>query len=567
MRGLSSLPTGKIRPSYCVSTDSPRFDNLSRGGQTFQIRVGRRSGLANSCAHRPSSTVRFPERWMHDGRRTIPHTVVTFLFDTIVSCTYLESTMRESFYIPTEATADAILGDAVARKAEAEIETIVHEHVENPDAAEEDRRDVLPCASMTTDVVDERSTSSREAMFDDYCLETAPSQDALALSCLLFTKEEEIKSLQAELDDARSQLNEIKSEQLAVESSTKLEETVETWNKELLSKQGEEFVMEAEIAARDNTILRLKEDLARSNRKVSELEVKLEFHDFKFVSFEKGFRDDAGQRASGSQSSNRVGRSYTEKLVSDLEEIEKLYMSAKQDFAEKVDQLQQECNEYKAKCASMENTAMSSLVASQYPLLEISDVDERDDFGVPKTFMRKKIKLLETELKAQCELTSCLRTQVEDLATALWNKEKKQKQEMHAMMRNKLSLESKVAVLQRELRSGSGGSQNAGFEFLEANMEKLLSEIARLEARLRTKERIISKLQEKLSNEQQNDSRLVEGDRQLESMLAEEDIQHELIPTADLVVVCEPLPKEFDEAQEDIFNGMSDSSVEDEPSI
>jgi hypothetical protein len=250
-----------------------------------------------------------------------------------------------------------------------------------------------------------------------------------------------------------------------------------------------------------------------------------------------------------------------------LEDIEKLYMSAKQDFAEKVDQLQQECNEYKAKCASMENTAMSSLVASQYPLLEISDVDERDDIGVPKTFMRKKIKLLETELKAQCELTSCLRTQVEDLASALRNKEKKQKQEMHAMMRNKISLESKVAVLQRELRSGSEGSQNAGFEFLEANMEKLLSEIARLEARLRTKERIISKLQEKLSNEQQHDSRPVEGDRQLESILAEEDMQYELTPTADLVVVCEPLPKEFEEAQEDIFNGMSDSSVEDEPSI
>ena len=316
--------------------------------------------------------------------------------------------------------------------------------------------------------------------------------------------------------------------------------------------------METQITIRDHAILRLKEDLARANRRVSELEVKLEFHDFKFVSYENHLREEKVKLSSDPKSKSVA---YTEKLVSDLEEIEKLYISAKQDFAYKLKHLQQECNEYKAKCDFMGRTRETHhLESHQYPP-QISNMEQSDDVGVPKVFMQRKIQLLETDLNAQSELTSCLHTQVEELTAALMNKEKKQKQEMHAVMRRKAALESKITAMQRQWKAGSGGVLNKEFQSLEANLEELLSEISRLEARLRTKDRVISKLQEKLWEAKQVEAGPLEEKLSFEKMLADP------IPVENFIIVCEPLPNEFVDTPQDKASGTSNDSLEDEPSI
>ena len=482
----------------------------------------------------------------------------------------LEPKMRESFYVPTSGVmapnidgAVAMVGDnVVANKAEAEREDQSDERIEDPQPLQEDRRDVQHSAPISNDDDEDcRTTASPDDMHDEYCLESAPSMDALALSCLLFTKEETIKALEAELEQVRSQLSALKPPPFVVDSNIRLEETVATWNKELLSKQGQELVLETQIATRDNAILRLKEDLARANRRVSELEVKLEFHDFKFVSYENHFREEKGNLSSDPKSKS-AGRSYSEKLVSDLQEIEKLYISAKQDFAEKAERLQRECNEYKAKYASMLRTREPPQLPPLQCPQQASDVEDSDDVDVPKTFMQKKIKLLETELKSQSDLTSCLHSQVADLTASLLNKEKKQKQEMHAMRRSKAALESKVAAMKKQWKAGSGGVLNQEFQSLETNMEELLSEISRLEARLRTKERIISKLQETLSEGKQAVPSPVEKELCIEEM----PVDH--IPVENCIVICEPLPNDFVETHQphNIFGGNIDS-FDDEPSI
>jgi len=476
--------------------------------------------------------------------------------------------MRESFYIPTSAAtaqkidgAVAIIGDdVVASKEEAGREdTESEDRNEDLQPLQEDRRDVQQSSPFPiADDDDCRTTASPDAMHDEYCLESAPSMDALALSCLLFTKEETIKALETELEQVKNQLSVQKPPDLAINSNIKLEETVATWNKELLSKQGQDLVLETQITIRDHAILRLKEDLARANRRVSELEVKLEFHDFKFVSYENHLREEKVKFSSDPKSKSVA---YTEKLVSDLEEIEKLYISAKQDFAYKLKHLQQECSEYKAKCDFMGKARDTHHLAPHQDSPQISKIEESDDVGVPKAFMQRKIQLLETDLRAQSELSSCLHTQVEELTASLLNKDKKQKQEMLAVMRRKAALESKITAMQRQWKAGSGGVLNKEFQSLEANMEELLSEISRLEARLRTKDRVISKLQEKLSEAKEAEA------VPLEEKLSVEDILADHIPVENLIIVCEPLPNEFVETQLDKPYGMSNDSLEDEPSI
>jgi len=420
--------------------------------------------------------------------------------------------MRECFYIPTGTTAIEgifdIIGENVVSQEKAvvvvkEDDPVPHDNMEDPQTWREDRNEEdLHSATIVKGEKDNGyvSTSFREDMYDEHCLERVPSTDALALSCLLFTKEERIKELEAELVRLRNEWDVEHSSGFLFDSATKLEETVDAWNRELLSTQGLELVMEAEIATRDTAIQRLTEDLTRATRRVSELEVLLEFHDFKFAWYE----DHCSSSDQGKSTRNGGPHSENEKLVGDLEEIEKLYISAKQGFTEKADQLQQECNMYKARHTSLENsrrrTGSPSMVAS-------FDGDDRDDIDVPRTFMQKKIQILETDLNAQNELTSNLQTQVDELTTSLRNKEKKHKQEIQALKRTEASLESKVLTLQSELQSASAGvTVYTAFEPLESNMEGLLAEIARLEARLRTKERIIFKLQEKMSTKRQRGS-------------------------------------------------------------
>lgn len=486
--------------------------------------------------------------------------------------------MRHYFYIPEDiAAAEAAAGRGSAGALEQEQERadvakkpnsgIIfparQEDLEGRSGSilVEDRHDA-PAAATTIREADHDtvSISSRETTEeeDNYCLETSPSMDILALSCVLYTKEEEIKSLQLELEVVRRELEEQKSQDTFVESATKLEETVEEWNKELLLKQGQELVQETEISSRDRAIFRLKEDLARANRRAAELEVKLEFHDFKFASYENYLWNKNIEKNASNTTSQSHGKSYTEKLVSDLEEIEQLYLSAKQDFAAKLENLQQERNEYKAKCSLMENAVLASHLACQHSNM-ISEGLERADLGVPKAFMQTKMDLLESELTEQSEILVSLQAQVEELTTKLRHETKKHKQEHHILERQKLALESKVAALRKELSVHFGTGQvvvcsSAEQSFFEDATDNLLAEVSRLEARIRTKDRIISKLRA-----QTVEKALIEKDAIEESTA---------MPPAEKMplLVVTPLPHQFSGPPARSSNSRTDR-LEDEPSI
>jgi hypothetical protein len=523
---------------------------MTDAGVTVHVRIGRLNCSSAFMHRRSNAPCAQTELAGALDLRTATTKFVSKQVATKLCCIFATyNNMRESLHNNNVATEkkgavvfDVLAGDVVAPKTEMMDDNVSPQANGYPQASQEDRHDVFNPPSTSAYDDDIHSVPSRDgAAYQENCLESAPSMDALALSCILYTKDEEIKQLHAELKHVRNQLKDQEALSCIVDSTSKLEETVGGWNRELLLKQGRELLHVAEIEARDRAINRLKDDLARAGRRVSELEVKLEFHDFKFVSYEK-YSSQAGRKNSSDTGGKRAGRSHADKLVSDLEEIERLYISAKSDFAKKSKHLEQKCIDYQAKCLSLEN----ALSSTKLPPHAISDqLEESGELEIPIAFMRKKMTLLESELQAHNLLTASLQTRLEEVTTSFNTKEKDQRKAIKELLRSKTSLENKVIALQNELNFGHEGVQNADYAPLTEKMEEMSSEIARLEARLRTKDRIISKLKEKLSNTEQ-------GVRSSAG-------KH-------LAVICEPLPNNFTEVQREDRRGRK-IRLDDEPSI
>lgn len=258
----------------------------------------------------------------------------------------------------------------------------------------------------------------------------------------------------------------------------------------------------------------MSDDLAEANRRTTELEVRLEVHDFKFISYQK-YRKELDKQAlrqihkdtlceSSSYESESSSQKYTAKLISDLENIENMYISAKQ----KIAQLEQERSEYLARIQTLESAAASAPNQHEKRMgLKIEDncpddENEKRKAGLPlSNHVMTRMQLLETENINYNQLMSNLKEKLETTTDMMNKVVEKYERDTCLLNRKNESLEEKITALQIEIKAISGDmdatEKSKQYHILETNLDDYIAEISRLEERLRTKERIIARLRSK----------------------------------------------------------------------
>lgn len=351
-------------------------------------------------------------------------------------------------------------------------------------------RDEMSTQEKSENDAKQAETQTRETL--DF-----PSTDPLALSCILDVKDEEIRQLHYKLEQAQRKLTDRNAAEREAES-----EKVKQLTKDLESKNNVVDVLEVRVAAKDRRIKRLTEDLEYLKRRNVELEVKLEFHDLNFISCEKQIHalenqvgpstddHDHDHVRSPSQESQEMSRHRATQIPFELEAIETLYLSTKLDYLDKVEKLQRERDECVMKLRSLELEASIN-----------NNVASFDGSDAPSPSFRERMKVLHSENAEYSRLVSSLTWQIENLRESVSKKEDKFQHERGILSRKNQSLENKIAALQIELRSVAGvidGTEKSRhYRMFEMKLDDYISEISRLEERLRTKDRIIYRLRTK----------------------------------------------------------------------
>ena len=256
------------------------------------------------------------------------------------------------------------------------------------------------------------------------------------------------------------------------------------------------------MAIKDRAMTILRDEMAQARRLIAELEMALEVHDFQLISYEKYRKildkkalrkiDEDGLNQVPSQEIEESSPEYTAKLIEDLEALQKKFVSAKLENADRVAQLQRERDKYREKVQSLEKCNSPA---------EIKGADTSNFeciTSLPFSYFRQRTQVLESENIQQSRLVSTLGWQVENLTTTLGEKEEKFERVNGIYHRKNLALQKKIDSLKIELRLMSDDLETSGkcqhYEMLEAYLDDYISEISRLEQRLRNKERIISRL-------------------------------------------------------------------------
>lgn len=393
------------------------------------------------------------------------------------------------------------------------------------------------------------------------------------LSSEVQKKQNLVASLEVTIDKLRHELEQSKvkaksdldhQRSTALGQIDQLERTVEAKNEEI------EYY-EFQMRTRDKEVENLRRQLSESMARNAELEVQIEVHDFKFSSYEEYQRQldrEALERISANafhsnatNDLNSIGdtsaeseQRYVGKLITDLDKMEKLYVKSKIEEADKVEDLKQQCRDYRVKISSLEGllaayrnqdvhssgnvaagggsggggtgNAVDNRGENDGNAIHVTNSFEsnddshfsttsssQDSFGGIKSssfssatpfigptvqLLKKRMKIIEMENIQHIQKIEQLQKELKKNKTDIKIHKEKSSRDLSSLKIENDGLINKISALEIEIGLMTGtidaAVKSKRYSMLEKNLDDNIVEIMRLEDRLRMKERIISRL-------------------------------------------------------------------------
>jgi hypothetical protein len=334
----------------------------------------------------------------------------------------------------------------------------------------------------------------------------------------------DLKRLEQEMEECRKQVKEdaLKQGETALEELDRMEKTIEAKDEQI-------DYYEFKLHVCNKKVLDLKLDLADARRRGAQLEVRLEVNQFKYSSYED-FRRQLDREAlnkigddviSETESQDESER-YMQKLVADLDVMEKLYLQSKYEAADQIVALEEECLEFQATIASLErrlganwkqddsfaslgSTAPNNLNSLDDPLPSAASTAaygcEGESASIVRPtadFLKKRMEVLEAENIEYYQKTEALKAELRNAREGTKQQNDRDTREMISLRLENEALIHRLAALEIEMGLASGKfdsrTRSRRYQMLEKNFDEYIVEIMSLEDQLRMKDRIISRL-------------------------------------------------------------------------
>jgi hypothetical protein len=344
------------------------------------------------------------------------------------------------------------------------------------------------------------------------------------LSATMLEQEELVSKRQADADRLRNELDECRTKaqgDLRKERQSFLGQIVQM-AKVIEAKSEEMDHYEYKLLTRDKEVDELRTELADARRKSEELEVQLEVHDFKFTSYQN-YQKRIDKQAlhkigedmmceATSQESEDSTQQYVGKLVSDLDEMEKMYVQSKIEAADKFAELEQESTKdrvtilsFQRRLAANEKQTNSvdscgdTAIASSTSASTTSGESD-SGFSMRRTLaiLKKRMELLEAANARYSQSTKTLKAELKNAHVSSEQRNESGEREMISLRLNNAALLNKISALEIEMGLSVGKIDNntisKRYKMLEKSLDDYIVEIMRLEDELRMKKRVISRL-------------------------------------------------------------------------
>eukprot|EP00934_Nitzschia_sp_Nitz4_P008829 Nitzschia sp. Nitz4//scaffold62_size106224//84775//86172//NITZ4_004368-RA/size106224-processed-gene-0.58-mRNA-1//-1//CDS//3329555892//8819//frame0 len=342
----------------------------------------------------------------------------------------------------------------------------------------------------------------------------AKVQEVRDLTNSLKEQDREAASLRATVSKLQEELKHLQAKKATDQShfAKRAEATHRELEKLLREKDQKLDFYEVSLDMKEKELKRMTDDMSELRRRKTECEVQLEVNDCQFALLEKSSTLQFHRtHDTTEEADNSALLSANQQLQAELTKMEEKYKGAVLEGTQKSASLQDQCTRHRTRILELERTIAVLKEEFKYPdslpcvpvhaaPAPKSDGSEDDvPSDLPLSFFKKRIQLLERENANYGQVALSLKWKLERMQEAMAKRERDTSREISTLRNRNVALEAKMSILETDQDPTIGNSdKDSRYEVFEKILDDSISEITRLQERLRIKNRIIASLRSRV---------------------------------------------------------------------